>query len=386
MYTDLEHFASRCRVIVAWHADEPCLRVLLKGLQRSKQDDKACYVIGSGPFSIASELIKTEEDMRADHRLIDCLLVGSRRDLDLTEALGYVTSYVILFEDLMHPSWDLCRTFAPPLRVYKRADTESLWHDCMMRIQPPPPEKTTWNPHPSGLTCVLLEFRRHPWIAGALYNMAHIYGGTDKGLVVVHSGENADLVRKAVLGWKNVRLVQASEQNITVREYEYLLTRARFYDLLFESEFLLIFQTDSLILKPIPQKYFSEGVDYVGAPWVSNGHVGNGGFSLRRRRAMMRICETGPRWEADAMNEDLYFSARCIGRVPPFKEAAAFAVETAFHPDPCALHKVYCYLPRDQVTHLLRVTIPGRRKFYDGVILQARHDHGAQGMSDGPER
>ncbi len=55
-------------------------------------------------------------------------------------------------------------------------------------------------------------------------------------------------------------------------------------------------------------QFVREGWDFVGAPWrgVQGGpSVGNGGFSLRRRAAMLAVCREWP--DPSGINEDVYF-------------------------------------------------------------------------------
>lgn len=56
------------------------------------------------------------------------------------------------------------------------------------------------------------------------------------------------------------------------------------------TETFLIFQTDTLI-NPKYKDLIYEFIDYdyVGAPWISNGDVGNGGLSLRKKSKMIEI-------------------------------------------------------------------------------------------------
>jgi len=144
----------------------------------------------------------------------------------------------------------------------------------------------------------------------------------------------------------------------------------------FKTTHCLIFQTDVLLRRRIPAKFLQ--YDYVGAPWallpradVREGvvfcrhsglkAVGNGGVSLRKTAAMLEICRRQPwsSWNASALeqlsqnglppldvgvavNEDSYLSARVpAARLPDNHEAAEFAVQDVWHPNPCGLHKTY---------------------------------------------
>ena len=126
------------------------------------------------------------------------------------------------------------------------------------------PHKVTWNAFPKKLTCVIVEPRKHENLRGCLYNMANTYANTDVGLVIYHSKENKDFLLDIIKRWENVKLVCLTKNNLTKKEYSYLLTRSSFYEAIHSSH-LLIFQTDSIIFKSIPSFYFN--FDYIGSAW-----------------------------------------------------------------------------------------------------------------------
>jgi hypothetical protein len=193
--------------------------------------------------------------------------------------------------------------------------------------------------------------------------------------------------------------------NLTIREYDELLTEKKFYDDIPTSH-LLVFQTDVLMRRKVPAKFLQ--YDYVGAPYpllptahVADGNtvvmhsglkvVGNGGFSLRRAAAMSLVCEKfswreeadknlndamwrKPRWLEEYepvlphlphtyyLDEDVFLSARVpVENLPYNHEAAEFSVEHFFHPDPCGMHKAYGsgragdgFFSEDQLRNLLK--------------------------------
>ncbi|MDD5029639.1 MAG: DUF5672 family protein, partial [Rhodoferax sp.] len=87
----------------------------------------------------------------------------------------------------------------------------------------------------------------------------------------------------------------------SIANYNRLLLSADFYKSYLAYEFVLILQTDAVILRDDLQVWLEAAFDYVGAPWpngyelfvnldryagangkVVKAHVGNGGLSLRR--------------------------------------------------------------------------------------------------------
>jgi hypothetical protein len=114
--------------------------------------------------------------------------------------------------------------------------------------------------------------------------------------------------------------------------YNRLLMSTAFYEGFSDYEFMLILQTDALVLRDELDWWCDQPFDYVGAPWPdgyelfvnagpfdgANGKrvkvfVGNGGFSLRRNRKCISLIKE---FEGDVMmifertgsSEDLFFS------------------------------------------------------------------------------
>jgi hypothetical protein len=232
-----------------------------------------------------------------------------------------------------------------------------------------------------------------------------VYGGSGAHLIIYHGTDNLDFVEEIIRGWSGVILRPLGKANLTIREYDELLTEKKFYDDIPTSH-LLVFQTDVLMRRKVPAKFLQ--YDYVGAPYpllptahVADGNtvvmhsglkvVGNGGFSLRRAAAMSLVCENfswredadenlndamwrKPRWLKEYeqvlphlphtyyLDEDVYLSARVpVENLPYNHEAAEFSVEHFFHPNPCGMHKAYAsgragdgFFSEDQLRTLLK--------------------------------
>ena len=166
-----------------------------------------------------------------------------------------------------------------------------------------------WSLSPNQLTCCIIEPRIHDCLQGVLYNMANIYANLDIGLTVYHSEINEDYIKGIIKHWQGVKLIKLKQNNLTLQEYNRLLTFDQFWTS-FTSEYILIFQTDSIIFQSIPAIYFN--YDYVGAPWHHSklkrnigNNCGNGGFSLRKKLKMIEITK---RHKRTSTTEDIYFS------------------------------------------------------------------------------
>ena len=80
----------------------------------------------------------------------------------------------------------------------------------------------------------------------------------------------------------------------SVQGYTALMLSRRFYRTLAEFEFLLVYQLDALVFRDELEAWCAAGYDYVGAPIEIGTHWGeqfglNGGFSLRRIEAFLRV-------------------------------------------------------------------------------------------------
>ncbi len=140
----------------------------------------------------------------------------------------------------------------------------------------------------------------------------------------------------------------------SIQGYNRLLLNPGFYQHFIDHEFMLILQTDALVLKDELDEWCALPYDYVGAPWpdgleimvnvdVFSGdmrkrvktHVGNGGFSLRRNAKCIRLLQEFP--QATQMflhtgsSEDIFFailgSQSSDFLIPNERVAARFALE-----------------------------------------------------------
>jgi hypothetical protein len=241
---------------------------------------------------------------------------------------------------------------------------EQLWDSVVQNIQPPSNDNKRWGKvSDSSLAVVIVEPREHPWLRGVLYNMAHVYGGrNDVSLYILHGSQNEDFVKEITRGWQNVVYINQGYSNLTLAMYNQLLTSLEFWEN-FTSEFVLIFQTDTLIRRPIDKVFFQ--YDYVGAPWGTQG-VGNGGFSLRRVETMKQLCRKN---KPTAEPEDLFFffnfrRLALVGddtgyRLPTPSDARSFSVEHVYHDNPCGMHQAYRFHTLDKVARWLQ-DLPGR--------------------------
>lgn len=158
--------------------------------------------------------------------------------------------------------------------------------------------------------------------------------------------------------------------------YNRLMLSTEFYQR-FSADYLLIYQTDAYVFQDSLQDWVDRGYDYIGAPWIRSrenipfakklwdttlanigkifnqnknyqkdksllyNRVGNGGLSLRNRKAHIRVLEKlkdgveiylRPENQSNFYAEDVFFSIEPLRqgidfKIPDWKEALGFAIE-----------------------------------------------------------
>ena len=211
------------------------------------------------------------------------------------------------------------------------------------------------------LALCIIEPRDHPNLGPVLWQAAAVYS-YGVSLHVFHGSSNFAFAQDACRSFQNVHFHDLGVANLTTREYSNILTSHQFW-LTFSSEFVLILQTDSLLLRPIEERFFE--YDYVGAPWdgpvlknvPSEFQVGNGGFSLRRTAFMLECTKHSLK----AHPEDTFFSAIAYrkGKLPPQRIAMEFSVEQIYYPRPIGFHQAYEFITEEQMTTILKTRQEG---------------------------
>ena len=198
-------------------------------------------------------------------------------------------------------------------------------------------------------TAVIIEFRKHEALSYVLSNFLENMSNEWKFLIF-HGNLNKDYVQTIIdedlTEYRDkIKTIHLPYDNMNVHEYSRLLTsETTVYDNI-DTETFLIFQTDTIIIKKNKDliNQFLE-YDYVGAPW-SDGTIGNGGLSLRKKSKMLEIMEKED-IERRNQPEDLFFSRSLKVDLckPSITEAARFSMENLFLCDnPFGCHKPWVY-------------------------------------------
>jgi hypothetical protein len=233
---------------------------------------------------------------------------------------------------------------------------ETVYETFLETIKEPVDTKKIFHiPDGNKLGICLIEFRQKHWLKYILYQIAHVYGGNDVSLYIVHGTKNGNFLKEFVKDWGNVQFIEYPYETIDHPKYAEICCDVEFYKH-FNTQFVLKMEWDSFIRKPIPDAFFEYA--YVGAPWLGypnefpdnphiqtgNKKIGNGGFSLRNVKKMIEVCS---RYKKPAkLGEDVHIT-NCLkdSDIPDYEMAKEFSVEWVYHPDPVGLHHVWTIFP-----------------------------------------
>jgi len=202
-------------------------------------------------------------------------------------------------------------------------------------------------------SAVLIDSRFDSAVVASIANARHHIPSHVIIHVITHS-KNWPRAKKALYGMQNCHIVNFSYESSSIDDYNKLLT-SKFLWNMFLDDYILVFQRDSRFCSYSHRRIenFVGKFDFIGAPWniVYMGvQVGNGGFSLRSRSAMLNCIENNIL--PANVNEDIAMSA-CIRNLglslPSLEIASEFAVETIRYSNitPLAVHKSWKYITDD---------------------------------------
>jgi len=242
------------------------------------------------------------------------------------------------------------KTSAPDPKLVKRAVRKcqkycELWNNTLLAISNKLSDYIPDIPENGDRVAVIVEPRQHNDLITILKDYMYFLNipSTNPSwkLQIFHGSNNEKWLKDKLSRWNHVTYTNLGVNNLTVPQYSKLLKSSDFWNQI-DGEHVLIFQTDSLMLRHGIEKFMD--YDYIGAPWkVSKEHtlvVGNGGLSLRKKSAMLRVIRDFP--DDTSHPEDLYFCKHLLesgANLPPKNIACAFSVETIYHESPLGVHK-----------------------------------------------
>ena len=200
------------------------------------------------------------------------------------------------------------------------------------------------------LIICLIEFRLMEEIKYVIYALLSVYSPNEIGLAFVYGKLNKKYIEETFKDFNNIQLIEYDYDNINRGIYSAILKTPEFYENFLNWSHLLIYQTDSVLLRKVDDIYFD--YDYVGAPWIESNqwckyNAGNGGFSLRNIKSCIRVCELN-RGKNILMNihrgnEDGFFCNQDSFNYVPINSDLhkAFSVERIYYPKPIGCHQIY---------------------------------------------
>lgn len=253
---------------------------------------------------------------------------------------------------------------------------KDIYFDIVKKYTKKPNKENTKWAKTSKLCMLFMEFRHIDTIKQNLWNLANVYGGGDTSLVIVHSGDNKDIIMQTTHGWENVRYIQLYEHNVTKDVADYICIDVKFWEMFSDFEYVLTNTWDSYIFKRIPEKFFKYDIagglvahyyiqlhgrivnicaddckcprclqedhyfkakNFVNYP--DKGYVYCGGFFFRNVKSTIELCKR-KKWSGEP--DDVYFSLSDLKK-PTLEEAREFAVNHIKHPDPIGCHQVWIH-------------------------------------------
>ena len=217
-------------------------------------------------------------------------------------------------------------------------------------------------PKKSTYEAVFIEYRCFPHIEFLIRNCIYRVG-KEWSHTIICGTKNYEYIFKLISKISpNIKVIKTNNENLTVTEYNKLLTNIKFWEKL-EGEKILIYQEDSLLFKNNIMDFVKW--DYIGAPLPIGTNdtpncVGNGGLSLRTRSIMIEILkQVSPiktSYNSSTLEymkrnglkyppEDIYFSKNMqelrIGQVADWNSASEFSSESYYNKNSFGGHKFW---------------------------------------------
>jgi hypothetical protein len=210
-------------------------------------------------------------------------------------------------------------------------------------------------------TAIIIEPRKIKALYFVLNNILDCLSN-DWKIIFFHGINNEEYSQNIVNQLNNIyknriSLVKLDVINLNQKTYsELLANRLDIYNYI-DTEYFLIFQTDSMMFKRyshLMDNFLNENYDYIGSPWLiccyspteDRDFIGNGGFSLRKKDKMVQIIKNNKWDENNEWYEDLFFTKKYDGievKKPPYEIATSFCVDEVFSNITMACHRPWCH-------------------------------------------
>jgi Protein of unknown function (DUF5672) len=227
-------------------------------------------------------------------------------------------------------------------------EAKDFYTRMMLGIRKPKSPEFVVADEKTQLEIVLIELKNSEskFLVPAIYNIANVYAHEQVAFTIVHHAFHAPVLTALKDHFKNLRLIQLTQEDFSIKQYSELLSSTKFWNN-FKAKFTLITQPDVMIVKPLKKEFYQ--YDLIGAPWTNNlcvtkdkdHQVGSGGYTLRNTATMKKVAATEHN-EKGIVPEDVWWCKK-VKNLPTVEIAKEFAVE--MHPIgdnlPTAGHKVW---------------------------------------------
>jgi len=197
------------------------------------------------------------------------------------------------------------------------------------------------------LAAVIVETRSIPSLPEIISN--HLKFLPENTQLIIYNGPDTEYLQNSFPEALFSSILQYTSEILDIYNYNKLLTSEQFWQPLCKWHRVLIFQSDSMLLKYGIEQFYQ--YDYVGAPWAwNNDYCGNGGLSLRNPKIMLEIINKHPR--QDLLNEDHFVCKQMfenkIGNLAPIEVAEKFSVEAKYKLGTFGYHAIDKWLNTEQ--------------------------------------
>jgi hypothetical protein len=201
---------------------------------------------------------------------------------------------------------------------------------------------------------VIVEPRCHKYLFNVIDNVIRML---NIKVILFHGTDNINFINDILNNYINdgklilkpILLNGKPVKNLTIPNYNKLLTSYYFWNTI-KYENILIFQTDSCVLN-INNNFINKFTkyDYVGANVRKkyNSTYQNGGFSFRKKSAMLKVLDINKKRPLCIHPEDKFFTCRFnkVINIAPRYIADKFSVEQYYNCDkPFGCHKPWAYI------------------------------------------
>jgi hypothetical protein len=210
-------------------------------------------------------------------------------------------------------------------------------------------------------TAIIIEPRKYKALSFVIDNMLDCLSN-DWKIILFCGINNEDYSNQIVQNLNSIygnRIILVKLDIINLDQHSYselLANRMDIYNYI-DTEYFLIFQTDSMMFKrnsSAMDNFLSNNYDYVGAPWLKTDYsptkerdyIGNGGFSLRKKSKMVEIIQNNTWDPNNEWQEDLFFTKKYHGIItkkPQYEFAQLFCVDEVFTSITMACHKPWVH-------------------------------------------